>query len=75
MSRNPRKSIPLLRFLKTVYLRVTQVCSKVGVTWMWSPIDGNLSSLCLGPTSFLVPEKFKLKVLISDFQLLKMMRV
>ena len=29
----------------TVCLGVTQVWSKVGVTWMWSPIDDNLSGL------------------------------
>ena len=29
----------------TVCLGVAQVWSKVGVTWMWSPIDNNLSGL------------------------------
>ena len=42
---------------------VAQVCSKVGVTWMWSPIDGNLSGLCLGATFLLVPETFKVQSL------------
>ena len=50
--------------LLTVCPGVAQVCSKVGVTWMWSPIDGNLSDLRLGATSLLVPETFKSRVLI-----------
>ena len=29
------------------------------MAWMWSPTDENLSYLCLGATSFLVPETFK----------------
>ena len=41
--------------------RVGQACSKVGVTVMMSPKDGNLSYLCLGATSLLVPETFKFK--------------
>ena len=40
---------------------VDKACSKVGVEWTWSPTDGNLSYLCLGATSLLVPETFKFK--------------
>ena len=36
---------------------------------MWSPTDGNLSDLCVGATSLLVPETFKFKFLKRDFQL------
>ena len=72
-SSNVRKPLeiditPLLRFLRTSYDSMSwgaKVCSKVGVAWMWSPKDGNLSDLCLGVTSFLVPETFKFKVLIT----------
>ena len=49
---------------RTVCLGVAQVCSKLGVAWMQSPTDGNLSGLRLGTTSLLVPETFKFKVLI-----------
>ena len=38
-----------------------QACSNQGVAWMWSPTDGNISYLCLGATSLLVPETFKYK--------------
>ena len=34
---------------------------KVVVAWMWSPTDCNLSYLCLGTKSLLVPEIFKFK--------------
>ena len=34
------------------------------VTWMWSPVDSNLLSLCLEAASLLVPETFRSKVLI-----------
>ena len=34
---------------------------KVVAAWMWSPTDRNLSYLCLGITSLLVPETFKSK--------------
>ena len=44
---------------------VVQACSKVGMAWMWSQKDGNLSGLCLGATSLSVPETFKFKVLIT----------
>ena len=40
----------------TVCLGVAQACSKVA--WMWSSTDGNLSYLCLGTTSLLVPETY-----------------
>ena len=31
------------------------------MAWIWSPTDVNLSYLCLGATSLLVPETFKFK--------------
>ena len=34
---------------------------KVVVAWIWSPTDENLLYFCLGTTSLLVPETFKLK--------------
>ena len=40
---------------------VAQTCSKVGVAWMWSPIDWNVLYLCLGDTALLVQETFKFK--------------
>ena len=40
---------------------VAQAYSKVVAAWMWSPTDGNLSYLCLGTTSLLIPETFKLE--------------
>ena len=40
---------------------VAQACSKVGVVWIWSQTDRNLSYLCLVTTSLLVPETFKFK--------------
>ena len=39
----------------------TQAYSKVWMALMWSPTDGNLSYLCLGATSLLVPETFKFR--------------
>ena len=48
----------------TPCLEVSQLYSKVGLTWMWSLMDRNLSGFCLGATSLLVPETFKSKVLI-----------
>ena len=45
----------------TVCPGFAQVCSKVGFAWMWSPTDENLSNICLGATSFLIPETFKFK--------------
>ena len=33
-----------------------QACSKVGMAWMWSPADGNLSGLSLETKSLLVPD-------------------
>ena len=53
----------------TICPGVAQAWSKVGVVWMWSLTDGNLSYLCLGATSLLVPETFKFKNLKCDFQL------
>ena len=43
-----------------------QACSKVGMAWMWSPADGNLSGLSLETKSLLVPETLKFKVLITS---------
>ena len=40
---------------------VAQLCWKVVVAWMWSQTDANLSYLCLGAISLLVPETFKFK--------------
>ena len=63
ISVNLQKSIPLLRFLRTSYNRmswIAQACSKVGVARMWSPADGNLSGLCLRATFLIVLETFKI---------------
>ena len=49
----------------SICLGVAQPSSKVGVAWMWSPTDGNLSGLSLGATSLLVPETFEFKVLVT----------
>ena len=45
----------------TVCPGVAQACLIVAVTWIWSLTDGNLSCLCLGTTSLLVPGTFKFK--------------
>ena len=45
----------------TAYLGVAQPYSKVGMGWIRSPTDGNLSDLCLGATSLFVPDSFKFK--------------
>ena len=52
---------------------VSQACSKVWVAWVWSPTDRNLSNLCLGTTSLLVPET--LKFFKNGFQLPTIMGV
>ena len=58
----------------TVCLGVAQACSKVA--WMWSSTDGNLSYLCLGTTSLLVPETYlKSKILKCGFELPAIMGV
>ena len=49
----------------SICLGVAQPCSKVRVAWIWSPTDGNLTGLCLGATSLLVPETFEFKVLVT----------
>ena len=55
----------------TVYLGVAQVCPKVGVTWMCSPINENLSYLCLGATSSLFQRHLNSRILKHGFQLPK----
>ena len=79
MSVNPYKSILLLRFLKASYNSMSwgyPDMLKRGVTCLWSPKDGNLSYLCLGTTSLLVPETFKFKNFETcDFQLPTIMDV
>ena len=49
----------LIRCPITVCLWVVQACSEVGVRRMLSRADENLSYLCLGATSLLVPETFE----------------
>ena len=54
--REPLEKIPLLSFLRTCYNSmswVAQACSKIGEIWIWSPVDGNLSGICLGATLFI----------------------
>ena len=38
---------------------------KIGVAWVWSPTNGNLSGLCVGSVSLLVTKILKFKVLIT----------
>ena len=51
-------------FKNLLYNSMAWDCPEIGVTWMWSPIDGNLSRLYLRATSPLVPETVRSKVLI-----------
>ena len=44
-----------------MYLGVAQACSQRVVAWLSSSTDRSLSYFCLGATTILVPETFKLK--------------
>ena len=68
----------LLRFYKppiAVCPGVAQACSKVVVAWMWSPTDGNISYLFLGPHPYWFQGYLNSKILKRDFQLPTIMGV